>query len=377
MAERKTRQANFELLRIIAMLMVIAMHFLSRTGSLPSAGIGKMPGAQGVIAVFVESFCIVAVNVYVLISGYFLCEKSFSIKRLLRLIAQILFYTILIPVVLAAAGVLPVSEVLSIYHLWNCLFPVESGHYWFVTSYVVMVLFSPVLNAAVRTLTRKQLKATLFFLFLFFSVGKSVSVILFASDKFGYDYGWFLFLYLTAAYLREYGSVFFSGRKRCAALYVGSCLLIALMELVLLAVCAKTGALEYYASVPFHYNFVPALVGALALFGLFRYTRLRETSFTRLICGIAPATFGVYLIHEHVDISRRWTGWLVGSLSGHMGGYLIQMAESVLAVFAVCVCIDLVRAAVFRYAEKWLGRTGFGKKVSAVLGRIDEGMQMR
>ena len=148
-----------------------------------------MPGKLEVFAVFVESFCIVAVNGYVLLSGYFLCEKSFSVRRLLRLIAEILFYTILIPVVLVVMGVIPSSEALNLYHLWNCLFPVESGHYWFATSYVVMILFSPVLNAAVRTLTRKQLKATLFFLFLFLSAGKSVSIILFASDKFGYDYG--------------------------------------------------------------------------------------------------------------------------------------------------------------------------------------------
>lgn len=375
MQERKARQANFELLRIIAMLMVVTMHFLSRTGVLPTAVPGTFPGKQGVFAVFVESFCIVAVNVYVLLSGYFLCEKEFSVKRLLRLIFQILFYTLLIPVVLMIAGVLPVSEVLNIYYLWNCIFPVESGHYWFVTAYVIMILFSPVLNAAVRILSRKQLKAVLFFLFLIFSVGKSFSVILFSSDRFGYDYGWFLFLYLTAAYLREYGSVFFSGKKRCALLYVSSCLFLAVLELVLLLICARTGGMEYYASVPFHYNFVPVLIASLALFGLFRQIRLRDGRLTRLICRISPAAFGVYLIHEHISISRSWTGWLVGTPSIHLGGYLIQMIESVIAVFAVCVCIDLLRAYLFRLAEKKLRRTGIGKYMVSLLERIDGEMK--
>lgn len=375
MQERTARQANFELLRIIAMLMVVTMHFLSRTGGLPAASFGTFPGEQGVFAVFVESFCIVAVNVYVLISGYFLCEKAFSIKRLLRLLLQILFYTLLIPVVLVSIGVLPVSEVLSIYYLWNCFFPVESGHYWFVTSYMFMLLFSPVLNAAVKTLTRKQLKTVLFFLFLIFSVGKSCSVILFASDKFGYDFGWFLFLYLTAAYLREYGSVFFSGKKRCVLLYIGSCLFIAVLELVLLLICARTGGMEYYASVPFHNNFVPVLIASLALFSLFRQIRLREGRLTQLICRISPAVFGVYLIHEHINISRSWTGWLVGTPSGHLGGYMIQMIESVIAVFVVCVCIDLLRAGLFRLVEQKLGCTGIGKYLTSLLERIDGEMK--
>ena len=94
MAAGKKRQANFELLRMTAMLMVVAMHFLSHTGGLPEAG--QMPGAKGTAAVLVESFCIVAVNVYVLISGYFLSESGFSLKRLLRLLLQVLFYTLLI-----------------------------------------------------------------------------------------------------------------------------------------------------------------------------------------------------------------------------------------------------------------------------------------
>lgn len=75
MAAGKKRQANFELLRMTAMLMVVAMHFLSHTGGLPEAG--QMPGARGTAAVLAESFCIVAVNVYVLISGYFYRKAAF------------------------------------------------------------------------------------------------------------------------------------------------------------------------------------------------------------------------------------------------------------------------------------------------------------
>lgn len=76
MAAGKRRQANFELLRMLAMLMVVTMHFLSHTGSLPEAGNGLTE--RTVAAILIEAFCIVAVNVYVFISGYFLSESGFS-----------------------------------------------------------------------------------------------------------------------------------------------------------------------------------------------------------------------------------------------------------------------------------------------------------
>ena len=362
------------MLRILAMLMVVVMHFLAQTEALPAAGAGRFPGEREIFGVLLESFCIVAVNVYVLLSGYFLSEKAFSFRRLLKLLLQILFYTLLIPVVLALFGQLAWQEVLNPYHLWNCLFPVESGHYWFVTAYVVMLLFSPALNAAVRSLSRRQLKAVILLLLVFFSFGKSLSILPFGTDRYGYDFGWFCCLYLIAAYLRKYGSTFLYGKKRGAALYLLSCAGVAAVSLVCLYVCGRTGALEYYASVPFHYNFLLCLTGALGLFSFFAGLRPPEGGAAEAIRRISPAVFGVYLIHEHVDVSSRWAMWIVGDVSEHFWGYLIQMTESVLLVFLVSVCIDLLRARLFDIVGRALSRTGVGGRLNGLLDRLEEMM---
>lgn len=367
------RMANFELLRILAMLMVVVMHFLSHTGALPASG--EEPGELGILAILIESFCIVAVNCFVLLSGWFLSEKAFSVRRLLRLLCQILFYTLLIPPVLVLAGVLEASEALNPYHIWNSLFPVQSGHYWFVTAYVVMLLFSPILNGALRTLSRRALKLTILLLLCFFCFGKSVSPFLFASDHFGYDFGWFICLYLIAGYLKKYGSTFLYGKKRGGMVYLLSCGLTAVLVTVLQLVCAETGAFQYYVSVPFHYNFILALTGALGLFVFFARLSLPGGKTSRLIRLISPAMFGVYLIHEQMDIYSGWALWIVGEVSEHTGGYLIQMAESVLLVFAVCVCADLLRGRLFALAERRIGRTKLGKRLDAFFGRVDEVMK--
>ena len=150
------RQANFELLRIIAMFMVVILHWNTNSGLLLDVG-SPVTGA-GVWSLVTESVCIVAVNVYVLISGYFLSSCTFSFRRVAQVLVQTLFYTVLIPPVLALVGVLSWSEVLNPYHIWNSIFPVQSGHYWFVSAYVVLCLLSPFFNAGLETLSPKRMQ---------------------------------------------------------------------------------------------------------------------------------------------------------------------------------------------------------------------------
>lgn len=73
------RLANFELLRCIAMMMVVVLHFLGKSGILAPLSQTSLAGYE-YLAWGVESLCIVAVNVYMLISGYFLTEAIFLSK---------------------------------------------------------------------------------------------------------------------------------------------------------------------------------------------------------------------------------------------------------------------------------------------------------
>lgn len=365
----KKRQANFELLRIIAMYMVVVMHYLNHTVDSMFFG-GGLSGLR-TAAILLDSLCIAAVNVYVLISGYFLSAAPFSWRRVVRLIAQTLFYTVLIPLLLAAFGVLPASEAFSIYHIWNSIFPVQSGHYWFVTAYAVMVLFSPVLNAALEKLDQKELRWVLAALLLFFCTGKSFSPIQFSVDRYGYDFGWFLVLYLIGGYIRKYGFGCMTSAARGWALYLGSACGIAALELLLVGACGGVEGLRYFASVPFHYNFLLCLTGALGLFCAFSHMRIREGKLAALVRRVSPAMLGVYLIHEQADAAGRWFGWVNG-LTGKLGSafaltfedtvcvtpvgrYLCVLLLQVTLVFAVCAGLDLLRGALFAAVSRRFG----------------------
>ena len=90
---KPARMANLELLRCVAMMMVIVLHYLGKGGmlsDLTGAAVSKAETAAWLL----ESFCIVAVNVYMFISGYFLCTSSFKVSRLIQLWLQIWAYSV-------------------------------------------------------------------------------------------------------------------------------------------------------------------------------------------------------------------------------------------------------------------------------------------
>ncbi|WP_353885604.1 acyltransferase family protein [uncultured Veillonella sp.] len=83
-----------ELLRIFAMLMIVGMHYMNFGGILWSNDINSITNRR--IAWLLEAFCFVAVNCYVLVSGYFLVQtKKFEWRKALKLWCHVTIYTIL------------------------------------------------------------------------------------------------------------------------------------------------------------------------------------------------------------------------------------------------------------------------------------------
>lgn len=96
---KKTRDANFELLRIIAMIMIIILHF-NNGGNNILISVDKN-SMQWYFFYFLEYSCIIAVNLYVMISGYYMIKSKIKIKKMLMLELQILFYSILVYIILS------------------------------------------------------------------------------------------------------------------------------------------------------------------------------------------------------------------------------------------------------------------------------------
>lgn len=383
MAENK-RMANYELLRAVAMLMVVVLHFLTHSGGLPVAGNQDSLTPVTFAGTLLEFFSIAAVNTYVLISGYFGIKSSFRPTKAVSLLFQIWFYALLVPLalkILFPAGIpalpeaaaLPAGQDIQGIYKWIWyLFPVETEHYWFATSYFMLYLLTPVLNGAVKVMSKRQFQITLGGLLILFCGIKSVSPVVFAFDRYGYDLSWFICVYLVAAYLGLYGCPYLE--KRGWAFYIGSSIGCIAINLGMFMLSLKSGSFVYYFSVPYHYNFLLCLLAAIGLFYGFSRVRIKEGRMADMIRKAGGLCFGVYLLHEHVDLRYRWYWWIKGAVnpSGEkgMGAFFLELIACAVILFTAGIFIDYIRTVLFKAAGALFGNTAAGR----VLKRLDREM---
>ena len=361
----KKRNPGFELLRVIAMFMILMLHYNGATGALLQ--LGQPASGVNIFANVIESFAISGINTYVLISGFFLSKSSVKISRILKLICQVYFYTFLISIAMVIVGTFALHENNSLYKLVQYLFPVSSEHYWFVTAYVIMYVLAPVMNAAMEKLRRNQARIVIFGMLLWFCLIKSFVPVLFPTDKFGYDYGWFICLYLIAAYIRRYDVPLFHNARKSLLVYLISSLIIATMSISLYYVNLNRGGFAHFQEVPFNYNFLFTLTASLGLFSFFRYFNMKESKAADCLRIVGPLTFGVYLLHMHIEIRDRWVEWISG-LIGEVPMYSIPLfawhaLRSVLIVFVAGIFIDFLRKMIFDYLGRVLHDSALFKKI--------------
>ena len=205
-----------ELLRILAMMMIVGLHYMNFGGVLWSDAIWNRR-----LAWLLEAFCIVAVNCYVLISGYFLVtSKSFHWHKVAQLWANVVFYTMVVLLISAFYE----GQDIQLKDVLHAILPVRYQTYWFVTAYAGMYLISPYLGRLARQLSKKEYQKLLALLMGMFSLYSFLQP---EADPFfirgGYTMWWFIVLYFLAGYVRLYGIKI--SQKQAIGLYVGMCLL--------------------------------------------------------------------------------------------------------------------------------------------------------
>lgn len=365
MAVKQERQLNYEVLRIIAMIMIVCLHYLSKGGLLGNPARADIT-ATGYMVWLIEAFCLVAVNVYVLISGYFgidtfregmkLTSKD-VVKRPFKIWRQVFFYSAVIGIFAFAAGI----QEFDIYQLFMYIFPIVTEHYWFATSYVILCLLMPFLNAGFAHLDRKGVRSLILGLLVLFGVSKTVIPMQLPWDKYGYDHLWFVILYLTGAYIRRYGIGRIKGRVRAFCVYLISELLIFASFIVIRAVFFKTGRLEDMINYGYTYNYLFCYTGAIGLFLTFAQQEGRVSGlekFRKSIELFSGATFGVYLLHEHMNIRNQWTKWFhcEEQMNNPPGIFLLHMICTVTIVYLVCSCIEILRGKLLLMIKKQTGK---------------------
>lgn len=333
--KKKNREANLDLLRIVSMLLIVFLHSIDHSGVLENAencGMGMYFYIR-----FTYAMCMVCVNIYVMLSGYFMVNAKFRLHKLVALWMEAAFYGFVLKLVFMLTG----KEAFSVFSLVSCFFPILTGRYWFLTIYVGMYLIAPFLNTLIYAMDRRQHGMLNICLFAIMSLWASLHpAIAGMNSGGGWGLAWFVVLYLAAAWLRLYyeskGKTF-----RYYAVYVAIPAMMAAGQLAARAL--DIGILQTIIGNWFHYNSAPVYLMTISLFVAFLNLEIRNKKLSNLISCIAPLTLGVYLIHAHANVSP-WS-WEVLKLHQKMDSVLflpIQLA-SIIGIFVVCAAIDATR----------------------------------
>jgi len=141
----QNRKTGIELLRIIAAIMICAGHVNISLWYNCDNQNNIFPYVS-----FVEMFCLYGVNIFGLITGYLCVYSKWNIKRIVRVVFIVLFYSIL--GLLVAAIFKP--EFVNTDYLLQSFFPISSGVYWYVAAYIVVMIISPMFNCFLQRIKK-------------------------------------------------------------------------------------------------------------------------------------------------------------------------------------------------------------------------------
>lgn len=367
--KKKSRMANLELLRIVSMMFIVVLHYLGKGELLPSLADKGLP-FYAYYPWILEALAIVAVNAYMLLTGYFMADSSFKVSRLIKTILQVWFYAVVVGVTAGAFGLFP-EEGLCVHYMLSLLFPVIMNHYWFMTAYVFMYVFTPLIAVGAGLLGKKQLQIVVIGLLVIFAGVKSVVPAALDGDAMGYDSMWYLCVCVLAVYLRRYGIPWVKTVKRGLLVWIGGAVAIVVVTMGLRLIYLQTDQLGPILTICFHYNHILTLLAAVGFFGIF--CRMREPGGRagKWILCISPYTLGVYLLHEHLALRYQWQSWLGAEAARGSLGVFLWAPLAVCVVFVAGILAERLRVLLFAGIHRALRHVPPYERLVACVEKLD------
>lgn len=187
------RKSNYELLRIVAMLMIVAHHFGVHSGF----GFSGSVTVERAWVEFTQMWGEIGVDIFVLISGYFLINaEHINIKKAVKMWLQIVTYSVGIYLVMSVLGL----NSFNVKHLIKSFMPITYTGWWFASTYFIMYLICPYINRLLNSLDKHEYRKMLALATIMWCVVPTFLKHNLESN----NLIWFIYLYSIAGYIRLY-----------------------------------------------------------------------------------------------------------------------------------------------------------------------------
>ncbi len=329
------RRSEFDLLRIISMMMVLGVHFDGAALGLPApTGLEIFGSGRDIWRIVFEAITIIGVNCFTLISGYF--EIRLTAKSAINFLFQAFFYSIGLYLLAAITG----HTALTAENLTDAALILTRTDLWYVPAYFILMLASPWLNAGCRAMTRREFTIILSAILVFTLWGGWWQGMAF--NPTGYTPLQLVTIYLLGRYIRMHNPMSTITPTKTRAIAAT----IYLFSVTAIIFCA----LYLPSTAAFAYN-SPAVMAASVSFFYF-FTTLRFSSPT--VNFIAASAFSVYLIHKNPLV---WGGILKPLIndwweSATIGQFTALYIISIIITYIFCLCIDQSRKFIYSLITK-------------------------
>ena len=342
---KEKRNIGLDILRILSMFMILILHLLGKGGMLEKESNSQI---YYLIYNFMEILCIVAVNCYVLTSGYFLIKSEFKWKKVFTLWKETLFYSLLV------FGITTVikKEFDVVLFVKSCL-PIITKEYWFINIYLLMYILSPFINKLIFSLKMEELKKMITILIIAFSVWSILPKDYVFDNTAGYGIIWFVCLYIISAYIRLYVETEqnWFNIKKYAIVYIGSAIIVMLLMIILdkisFDIFGKNIGRKLLA-----YNNLIVCIESIALFMFFKNLTVKNKKIINIVKFVSPLTLAVYLIHEQYGARQMLYFDILNISNCYNNNYSIFFIIGyAILIIVICVFIEYIRKKFMNFIE--------------------------
>lgn len=323
--------SNIECLRCIAMLFIVLnhciLHIVTKRLSLDTEPIFFC------LMNFVYQVVYNGVNLFVLISGYFLVKTTRNTtnwEKVTKLWLSVFFYSAII----YAFSIGIYRKPLNFQELIHVLMPIRYDSYWFITQYLGLYIMSPFLAKWARSMSKQEYKIMLVSFFII------TSILQLQGLKGGFSLIWFLFIFMFAGYIQLWESKSFTIKRWNTYAGIIFIFISALLFLISFPINGKTLNIVSYWG---FYNGPLLFIASVSLFLFFK--KIKESKLVVVVSKLSPYMFGVYLVHENPIVKEHLWSYLNGLFTEIRISNLFLIAIIILFLSAF---IEYLRQLIFR-----------------------------
>lgn len=327
---KKQRNSSLELLRIIAMLMIIAHHYVYH-------GNFTFTVNNDIFATIylkcISMFGKTACSIFALITGYFMIDADTSNKlyrRIVPLLFKMVFYSLF---VIGISSI--IFNYFSIVDIIKAFLPLFYNANWYVQTYVCFFFFIPFINKFIMAMDKRQYRRLLLLITVIYFLINT-----FVFNRFSFDYLYFMFnMYMFGAYYKLFGKS--SKNNNYNLLYSLAFFAIMIASSIMMVIIAyktNNNTLLYEDNPLASYSNIVSF--GFAYF-LFKYHANKEYV-NKYINIISSTTLSIYLLHDNANIYEIiWWRWSPNYL--YINNPYIHSIIKITIVFLCCMLIDLIR----------------------------------